>query len=82
MFPIEVMIRADGLRAKREAMGISRLELALMTGIHPTALGKIEVGVVHPDQEQRTALMRSLNAGFEEVFRVLLCRPRDHRPEC
>lgn len=77
---MQVVITAAGLRAKREALGISVRELALMTGIGPRVLGKLEIGLLDPDQEQRSALMRALDADFVEVFMVLPYLRRGHHP--
>ena len=74
------VVRVTGVRGKRDALGITRAELALMTGMTVDTLWEIEGGVVSPNQEQRVALMRALDAEFHELFAVSMTCPGDGAP--
>src|ERR1017187_8073350 len=64
------VVRVTGVRGKRDALGITRAELALMTGMTVDTLWEIEGGTTRPQHEQRVALMRALDAEFDELFTV------------
>jgi len=63
-------ISVTGLRTKREDLGLRRPELALLSGLPLDTLWELEAGALSPSHEQRVALMRALDADFEELFTV------------
>jgi predicted transcriptional regulator len=71
MSGLTVEIRATGIRREREQRGVSRRALALMTGISYDRLCALEVGWERANvYRERSALMRALDAGFEELFTI------------
>jgi DNA-binding XRE family transcriptional regulator len=74
------VVRVTGVRVKRIGLGITPAELAFMAGLSVDALWEIEGGVVSPNQEQRVALMRALDAEFHELFAVSMTCPGDGAP--
>jgi transcriptional regulator with XRE-family HTH domain len=65
-----IVVTASGVRGKRDGLGISRAELAAMTGIAVDTLWEIEGGMMPLQPDQRVALMRALGAEFDELFTV------------
>ena len=67
---VAITVSVTGLRTKREELGLSRPELALISSLPLDTLWELEAGALSPSHEQRVALMRALDADFEELFTV------------
>lgn len=58
----------NGLRAAREAKGLSQTELGLSVGVTKQAISQYETGVALPSIGVGLALSRALNASLEALF--------------
>jgi len=61
-------VKAPGLRATREARGLSRNAFALMVGTTREHVAAMEGGCAPVPAELRPRLMAALESGFEELF--------------
>ena len=65
------VIRAVGLRAKREALGMTRAELSLLAGIPVGTLSALEAGWEQAwSDDDRARLMQALDAEWTALFVV------------
>ena len=65
-------VRIPGLRATREARGLSRAQLALLAATTPAELTAIEEGVqTATDDALRRRLLRALDADWDELFELV-----------
>ncbi len=72
MIPSHFDVRAPGLRAAREARGLTRTGLGLLAATPPTTIALLEEGIqAATEDELRVRLLRALDATFHEVFQVV-----------
>lgn len=65
-----VAIRANRLRAVREAQGVSQLELAARSRVSPSAISNIETGKIFAYPGWRRRLAEALQVEEGEIFPV------------
>jgi transcriptional regulator with XRE-family HTH domain len=57
------------LRYARLDKNLTQFKLALLTGIHPSALSKFETGEVMPNAEHRALIGRALGVNPDDLLR-------------
>ena len=61
-------VTGEGLQSKRQQRGLSRTDLAHLSGIPAARLWEIEAEHAPISQPDRTALLRALDAEWQELF--------------
>lgn len=56
------------LQARRRALGLSQLQLAVLVAVQPTAISKFELGTVAPKDSIRLAIACALSCGVEDIW--------------
>jgi len=76
--PMNVEVRATGLRAMRDRHKLTQRELARRLGVTQNYIPALEAGTRNPGPKLRQQLMQLFQCDFEDLFQVVMINPVDH----
>jgi transcriptional regulator with XRE-family HTH domain len=72
---VDVVVRATGLKARRQELGLTQRQLAKLVGVTQNYIPAIETGIRSAGPELMDRLMSALKASFDDLFEVYLIEP-------
>jgi transcriptional regulator with XRE-family HTH domain len=69
---INVVVRATGLKRRRNEVGLTQRELARQVSVTQNYIAAIEADDRRAGPELRRKLMQALDAKFEDLFEILM----------
>lgn len=78
---VKVEVRATGLRAQRDKMGLTQRELAKRLDVTQNYIPAMELGSRNPSADLRLKMMKLFKCDFEDLFTVVMVNPNTKRED-